>query len=1756
MKRSTLKKLRILCTACFAFVLFGISALFAGSVLFKATAESRTLSSTAYQASGASIRIFKRVTDENDEISLEGLSKKGIRFHVETGAGYEVAAGVPLVNVNETNEENNSFKLAEGYKTYTLVIPTRLLNGEELSLATSKVMKLDTTKYWFSDENGNWESVGYVYNVPENMYTDNFTFRGIICKVDGETETVIAATDPLERSLTYVAKMAYKDTIDPDSDYWGSNTLDEQAADLIKPYVPAYEITYSDSNNNVLGSETVLWGDKPENIPSGAEGDTWYDTFHGEEANLSAEMTWTSDRNLTLVTTASDSFVLTGVAAHSHSNGYTGVKVYATLPAEKFANNTEFDIKAVKVTHSGSGTYNGLAGVWAMGDGSKMRLFFGFKEGTALTSGDTLTVSADSVFYANGIMYKLTKDYVINYDGVDYGMFLGYLNNGHVKAIYNAPEDTDKDGVYDEFTIRVEFYDDIMITDEYTFVHSDSTSPVYIQCGQDVNIKHVISGGQYYWVADQNSPDGYTKILEMIGTGEETNMAYGRHTGDELHGLAGTKLVQNGGYYIFEDAMYARFLPDNVQDEAPAVKGVWTVGVEGSTFGSAEFAKFGVYVANDGEVRFETNNPWFETVGVGSLTLENTSNAENAAYYTSVDGTVTPLNEFVYHGYNGFQIFGIRGVSDMQIGDTITITAGTRLWYKQKYHILGDLNGETLTKDLVFAYNGREWFSGYDANNNVSIDGTDVSWISHGETHAEVRIWLNAASKTLTTTRYGSVNITGSPVLYNGATRTTGLHYGSGSNLVSFDTGVTTAKEGDHFIIPEGSAWWTLFYADQEVNRAVFFNDTVEATFNGSDWVSGNHQATFDYVGGNFAVSGIEKGYLYQGNNYTFTVTPASGHVIMRVLINGVAQPKNASNTYSFIANATNTLAVETAVGHNITFSVPVGAAVNYGAITNGHSEPVQENATFTFNVNASTGYKIVNVSNATNNGDGTYTVTADADKTVEITTEKLYKVTYSGAGVSFAANVSSGAWVDNGTTVTFTSITANSGYTLMSVSGATKNSNGTYTATVNGADLNVTATAVANSSLTYVDSTLGLEYRGWVTNQDDLYAFGLLNNGAYLEANAQIQGYWNDNGVWYAPNNKGVDIMDYILIDGVSARTLVTNNKNGETSYSGTTFPLNMGKEYAPVAVETCSTANNGLWIKVLKSFKSSFEITIKAGFTLIDKDGAILYLREDLTYFFGGALGNKVNEFGISVNPDTANVSGVALTQEIVCGQTYTFTVTAKTGYQVTSVTSDQTTLTNHGNGKYSFTAGVTAVYVTVTTAPLQYKVTVNTTNAKIEGVTNGQQVEYNQKLTITASLAHDGCENLNLKVDGATNNGDGTYTVTGNVTVTATANLKQYTVKATAGYGITITSSSTQQVAHNGSVTFTLTLANANGATIRVGGTSAGTGTLNGTSYTYTLPNVTADTTIHFSVWYQVTVSTNNSRVGNIEDRLYEYNEVIYPKVDHDYTEEQTFTINGNPHTSGNSYTIKGPTTIYASSVKKNTSCLVEGTLVTLADGTQKAVENIVAGDKVMVFNHETGKYEAGTIWFNDHANDPATTRNIINLEFANGAKARLAYEHAYFDLDLMQYVFIREDNLHEFVGHRFVSATYNGTEMVQSETTLVKAYITQEFVKVYGPITEYHFNLISDDMLSAPSFNFDARGMINIFEYNEDLSYNQEKMQNDIDTYGVFTYEDFSAYMSYEDYCKAPIAYFKVAIGKGNLTWEQIELTLLYLAENQF
>nr|MCR4910983.1 hypothetical protein [Bacilli bacterium] len=220
------------------------------------------------------------------------------------------------------------------------------------------------------------------------------------------------------------------------------------------------------------------------------------------------------------------------------------------------------------------------------------------------------------------------------------------------------------------------------------------------------------------------------------------------------------------------------------------------------------------------------------------------------------------------------------------------------------------------------------------------------------------------------------------------------------------------------------------------------------------------------------------------------------------------------------------------------------------------------------------------------------------------------------------------------------------------------------------------------------------------------------------------------------------------------------------------------------------------------------------------------------------------------------------------------------------------------------------------------------------------------------------------------------------------------------------------------------------------------------------------------------------------------------------------------------------------------KSGGSCLLPTSLITMADGTQKQVKDIVAGELVRVFNHETGQIDVAPITFNDY--ESATLCNVIYLDFSNGKSIGVIDEHGFFDLDTMRYEYITEENYLSFVGHRFYCED-------GSTATLVNASIKEEYTECYSPTSFYHLDYFVEGMLSMPG---GITGLFNIFEYADNLQYDQEKMAQDIETYGLFTIDDLAPLgvteIMFEAYAGQ---YLKVALGKGILTEEY----LAYLIE---
>ena len=229
----------------------------------------------------------------------------------------------------------------------------------------------------------------------------------------------------------------------------------------------------------------------------------------------------------------------------------------------------------------------------------------------------------------------------------------------------------------------------------------------------------------------------------------------------------------------------------------------------------------------------------------------------------------------------------------------------------------------------------------------------------------------------------------------------------------------------------------------------------------------------------------------------------------------------------------------------------------------------------------------------------------------------------------------------------------------------------------------------------------------------------------------------------------------------------------------------------------------------------------------------------------------------------------------------------------------------------------------------------------------------------------------------------------------------------------------------------------------------------------------------------------------------------------------------------------------------------NCVAEGTLITLADGTQKAVEDLTGEEMLLVWNLFTGEFDAAPILFID--SDPAGTYEVVRLSFSDGTEVKVIYEHGFWDCTLNEYVYLDGDAA-QYLGHWFLKQTTDeGGELVTVRVQLTQVTITQEYTAAYSPVTYGHFCYFVNGMLSMLG---GIEGMFNIFEVDaETMQYDEAQMQADIAQYGLFTYEEFAQlYPVPEEMFEACGGqYLKVALGKELITGEGLEQLIARYAE---
>lgn len=140
-----------------------------------------------------------------------------------------------------------------------------------------------------------------------------------------------------------------------------------------------------------------------------------------------------------------------------------------------------------------------------------------------------------------------------------------------------------------------------------------------------------------------------------------------------------------------------------------------------------------------------------------------------------------------------------------------------------------------------------------------------------------------------------------------------------------------------------------------------------------------------------------------------------------------------------------------------------------------------------------------------------------------------------------------------------------------------------------------------------------------------------------------------------------------------------------------------------------------------------------------------------------------------------------------------------------------------------------------------------------------------------------------------------------------------------------------------------------------------------------------------------------------------------------------------------------------------------CFPAGTMITLSNGTKKAIEDIGYDDHILVWNFDLGEYaSAKPIWIK--ASETATEYNV--LTFSDGSVLKTVGNHHIFNKQAERFT------------HTMTADTPIGTVTVNEqseEITLVSAEVVKESVEFYNVWTEYHLNMFAQGVLTSNRFN---------------------------------------------------------------------------------
>ena len=220
-------------------------------------------------------------------------------------------------------------------------------------------------------------------------------------------------------------------------------------------------------------------------------------------------------------------------------------------------------------------------------------------------------------------------------------------------------------------------------------------------------------------------------------------------------------------------------------------------------------------------------------------------------------------------------------------------------------------------------------------------------------------------------------------------------------------------------------------------------------------------------------------------------------------------------------------------------------------------------------------------------------------------------------------------------------------------------------------------------------------------------------------------------------------------------------------------------------------------------------------------------------------------------------------------------------------------------------------------------------------------------------------------------------------------------------------------------------------------------------------------------------------------------------------------------------------------------KDDTCLAPGTLITMADGSTKSVENIKAGDELLVWDMVRGAFDHSPVLFVEHNEE--SEKEVIRLDFSDDTKIEFIFEHGFFDINANRYIYLH--NLEEAktcIGHYFLK--YDPDTKKHTKVKVIKASAERRVTTTHSPCTIRHLCVYANGLLTMPGA---TAPFTNTFKINRKThSYDTNDMIKCLRKYGYFTAIDFAEYLPAEMFYAFQGEFLKVKIEKGETSMEEI------------